>query len=135
MALKHLSSSLTGGCCHLHDLHHGPAYRVCGHRADLQRPAQPQRPRCGQCPDEGLSGHMFCCLFIATNEANKTFCHAAVRCSSPANLQTSSSCPVLSTLHQMKNSRHSYTGLYLSVHFQTETILQHLHHFYFLGLH
>lgn len=74
-----------GWCCHLHDLHHGPAHRVCGHGADLQRPAQPQRPRRGRCPDEGLSGCMFCCFFIVATKPTNTFCRAAVRCSKPAN--------------------------------------------------
>ena len=54
-----LSLSLSPGRrCHFHDLHHGPAHRVCGHRADLQWPAQLQRTRCGQRPDEGLRGCM-----------------------------------------------------------------------------
>lgn len=44
-----------GGRCHLHDLHHGSAHRVCGHRADVQRSAQPQRQGCGQRAHEGLS--------------------------------------------------------------------------------
>ena len=47
-------------------------------------------------------------LFIhRSNKANNTFCHAAVRCSSPANLRISSSCLALSNLHQMRNSCHA----------------------------
>lgn len=80
-------SSLTGWCCHLHDLHHRPAHCVCGHGADLQRPAQPQRPRRGQCPDEGLSGCMFCCLFIVSTKPTIPLPRRPVRCSSLANLR------------------------------------------------
>lgn len=43
-----------GGRCYLHDLHHRSAHRVCGHRADVQRPAQPQCQGCGQRTHEGL---------------------------------------------------------------------------------
>ncbi len=43
-----------GGRCYLHDLHHRSAHRVCGHRADVQWPAQPQRQGCGQRTHEGL---------------------------------------------------------------------------------
>lgn len=56
--------SLAGGRRHLDDVHHGPAHRVCGHRADVQRPAQPERPCCGQRPDESLSGCMLCCICV-----------------------------------------------------------------------
>ena len=75
--LKCLPSSSPGRRCHIHDLHHGPAHRVCGHRADLQRPAQPQRPRCGQRPDEGLGGCMigripFSFLFFSIDKYTPT---------------------------------------------------------------
>lgn len=49
-----MCTPLLGWSCHLHDLHHRAAHCVCGHGADLQRPAQPQRPGRGQRPDEGL---------------------------------------------------------------------------------
>lgn len=79
-------------------------------------------------------------LFIhRRNKANNTFCHAAVRCSSPANLRISSSCPALSNLHQMRNSCHAQDFI-LSVKdkralWKTQIILQQrqrglpLHHF------
>ena len=79
-------------------------------------------------------------LFIHRhNKANNTFCHAAVRCSSPANLRISSSCPALSNLHQMRNSCHAQDFI-LSVKdkcalWKTQIILQQrqrglpLHHF------
>lgn len=52
---RNLPMCPVGGRCHLHDLHHGSAHRVCGHRADVQRSAQPQRQGCGQRAHEGLS--------------------------------------------------------------------------------
>lgn len=96
-AWKHSSillSSLTGRRCHLHDLHHRSAHRVRGHRADLQRPAQPKCPRRGQCPDEGLSGCMFRCLSIAATKPTNTFA-ALLPWDVPVNLQTSPSPPAL----------------------------------------
>lgn len=65
VVLRH-PPSLAGRRCHLHDLHHGPADRVRGDGADLQRPAQPQRARRGQRSDEGVNGCMSCCLSIVT---------------------------------------------------------------------
>lgn len=89
-----LLSSLAGRRCHLHDLHHRSAHRVCGHGADLQRPAQPERPRRGQCPDEGLGGCMSCRLSIAATKPTNTFA-APLPWDVPVNLQTSPSPPAL----------------------------------------
>lgn len=68
-----LPSFFAGWCCHLHDLHHRPAYCVCGHRADLQWPAQPQRPCRCQCPDEGLKWLHVLLLIHCRNKANNIF--------------------------------------------------------------
>lgn len=114
-------SSFTGWCCHLDDLHYRPAHCVCGHRADLQRPAQPQRPRRGQRLDEGLSGCMFCCLFIIATKPTMRFCHAAVRCPSPTNLRFTSSCHC--PLYFASNKELvSCTGLYSSSKGQVRTL-------------
>lgn len=43
-------------------------------------------------------------VYSSSQRSQQYLCHAAVRCPSPANLRLSSSCPALSTLHQMKNS-------------------------------
>ena len=37
------------------DLHHWPAYCVCGDRTNLQRPEKPERSCCGYVPPEGIS--------------------------------------------------------------------------------
>lgn len=105
-----IPSVSTGWCSHLHDLYHRSAYCVCGHRADLQRPAQPQCPRRGQRPDEGLSGCMFCCLFIVANKANSTF--ATLPWDVPALLACISHRPVPPLYFITNEELKSCTGLY-----------------------
>lgn len=77
-----------GRRCHLHDLHHRAAHRVCGHGSDLQRPAQPERPRRGRCPDEGLSSCMFWAL---VNRLQRRHLAAMSRSRRPADPRSASS--------------------------------------------
>lgn len=111
IALKCHPSSLTGRCCHLHDLHHRPAYCVCGHWADLQRPAQPQCTCCGQRSDEGLNGYVLL-LTDRHNEANYTF--TALLWDVPALLTCRCHPPVLPSLFCIKRRTYVIHRILLS---------------------